>query len=216
MGWRRTRSRAREGDLEGSMLPLRVWFNNALAARTTAAGVAPGQYQPSSQQDATKLAREAVNEAVKAIQSASAVPLVLWATQATGSGGVIMQPAGGAPAPPTSPWASQLLVDFCFNTGYPPLGIAFTAESEMFLRHDVDLLGNFAWDFIKLMIVPRPIRLFLCRVAGRRGDPGSQRRARLRALLGDLARAYDADGLLRQADELGLVILPAETWSTST
>lgn len=106
--------------------------------------------------------------------------------------------------------ARQVLVDFSVNDWAQASPLLLTAESEVSATKDVGdwRLGDehdYAWDFLKLLVVPSPLRLFFARVGSVERE-GPDRIAELTATLGKLVGTHKM--LLRDGDELAAVIVP--------
>lgn len=111
-------------------------------------------------------------------------------------------------------WKYELLVDFAvvaYKDESSGQQVRLIAESEMYAGQDVSdtLYRNYAWDFVKLMLMQAPLRLFTCRVGTVGETSGFSRRDELERSLALTVKRHRAG--LRAGDDLGVVILP-EDW----
>jgi hypothetical protein len=81
----------------------------------------------------------------------------------------------------------------------------------MYAGQDVsdDLYKNYVWDFVKLVVMAAPLRLFTCRVGAVIEKSGSERRDELERSLKLTVQRHSRG--IHDGDELGVLILP-EDW----
>lgn len=107
----------------------------------------------------------------------------------------------------------EYLLDF---TVWPsdklPRNLDLSMESECYDGFDVEAevepANGYAYDFYKLMLVPSPRRVFVCRVNNRRGEQ-HERRDRLLDSLNEIANDAAETTILSAKDELSVLILAA-------
>jgi hypothetical protein len=111
-------------------------------------------------------------------------------------------------------WLYELNVDFAvvnYDDETSGQQIRLIAESEMYAGQDVsdDLYKNYVWDFVKLVVMAAPLRLFTCRVGAVIEKSGSERRDELERSLKLTVQRHSRG--IHDGDELGVLILP-EDW----
>lgn len=206
------------------------WMEKGLAKTAEGLGANPEMWWPAGQTEATNWMWATMFEAAKATAFESSKLTTLCA------------PLGGRRGSPTSPEAKQLregliaewrkgnelraywnghdLLDFTFKQYDAAMPNVLAAESEMCADHsvvcDIVNMGDYAWDFFKLLQVPAKRRLMFARVAWRnrdRGEPESPREALFQGLL-SLAGRYHSQ-FTREGDEIAVVVFAdaGKAWS---
>jgi hypothetical protein len=208
----------------GTPLDRREWirkivrdaFDSRMGDKAWEAGAA-------GQSRATLFAWGCVLDAARAIQAASDEPMEFCAALGRDpepKRELLRQCLGDARASEPS-----VLVDFALfgecpevrndsstpkRTRFPRGQVHLTAESEMHVEHAAGWLGDFAWDFYKLLVVPSPLRLFFCRVLP--ADKPRKRKDyeygmdRLKRTIQEMVERYRGR-YLRDEDEVVVVML---------
>lgn len=107
--------------------------------------------------------------------------------------------------------SEQLAVDFAIQDWTKPRPMLMTAESELFpsYHHGDQIVpsNGYAWDFVKLLLVSSPVRLFFARVAA---SPPMSVEDRCDAVAQSLVALFSRHHqLLSSNDDLGCVVVPA-------
>jgi hypothetical protein len=107
----------------------------------------------------------------------------------------------------------EYLLDFTiWPSDLTPRDLELTMESECYdsfeVETEIEFENGYAYDYYKLMLVPSPRRVFVCRVNSRREDRDA-RRARLLESLTAITRDALETGILNARDELSVLILAA-------
>lgn len=115
-------------------------------------------------------------------------------------------------APTRTHFHRELVADMTVLDWRHQRPIRASAESEVYAWHGVgaspDDDNGYAKDFMKLLLLPSPRRLFVARVGADDTDWGSARRDVLTASLTRMLTSYPA--LLPASDQLGIVLIPEE------
>jgi hypothetical protein len=112
---------------------------------------------------------------------------------------------------PRGYWNGHDLLDFTFKQYGAAMPNLLAAESEMCADHsmvcDIVNMGDYAWDFFKLLQVPAKRRLMFARVAWRNRDRGAKASPRERLFEGllSLAERYPSQ-FTREGDEIAVVV----------
>jgi len=107
--------------------------------------------------------------------------------------------------------SEQISVDFAIQDWSKPKPLLMTAESELFpsYSHALEILptNGYAWDFMKLLLMPSPLRLFFARVAA---SPPLGVEDRCDAVAESLVKLFSKHReLLDGNDRVGCVVVPA-------
>lgn len=114
---------------------------------------------------------------------------------------------------------TDILVDATVTCWEERQPILFAAEMEAKTREPVDdcaaiwgteqdekkLRGRYSWDFLKLLLLHSPYRLFSAFIEGSRGSSVAERCSEL---LQTLNVIYDRSSLVAESEQLGIVLVP--------